>query len=60
MSMVCNNTSVCKHIITPHDKDVYVLALQVDGMIIPGSTARAWLQKFWRDGEFKRGQITGL
>jgi len=36
---------------------VYVLALQVDGMIIPGSTARAWLQKSWRDGEFGRGQI---
>jgi hypothetical protein len=39
---------------------VYVLALQVDGMIIPGSTATAWLQKCWKDGEFGRGQITGL
>jgi hypothetical protein len=39
---------------------VYMLAVQVDGMIIPGSTATAWLQKCWRGGEFGRGQITGL
>jgi uncharacterized protein YdbL (DUF1318 family) len=37
-----------------------VLALQVDGMVSPGSTARAWLQKYRTAGQVGRRRGTGL
>jgi len=58
--MADNDRFILKRIIALAEEGGLSASIAGELYIVPKSTAKAWLQKYWRDGKVGRPQGTGL